>query len=322
MITRKVAPAIAAGCTVLIKPAEQTPLTALKLVELAYQAGAPLGIINIVTGDAEKISDTWLSDSRIKKLSFTGSTEVGKLLMRKSSNTMKRISLELGGQAPFIVLKDANLDKAVAGAIASKFRNAGQTCICSNRFYVHESVIDAFTSKLQVAVAQLKVGNGLHSDTDIGPLIDQNAYKKVTHHIKDALENGAELVYGGNGYESEQGYFVEPTVLTHTNDNMLCMREETFGPVLPITSFKDEMKMIQKANHTPFGLAAYLFTENISKAISISEALDYGIVGLNDGSPSAAQAPFGGFKESGLGREGGHQGIEEYLETKYISIGL
>ena len=322
MITRKVAPALAAGCTVLIKPAEQTPLTALRLVELAYQAGAPTGIINIVTGDAGKISDTWLSDSRIKKLSFTGSTEVGKLLMKKSSDTMKRISLELGGQAPFIVLKDANIDKAIEGAIASKFRNAGQTCICSNRFYVHESVIDAFTDKLQVAVEQLKVGNGLHSDTDIGPLIDQDAYKKVTHHIKDALKQGAELVCGGNSYESDRGYFVEPTVLTHTNDNMLCMSEETFGPVLPITTFTDEVNVIQRANHTPFGLAAYLFTENISKAIILSEALDYGIIGLNDGSPSAAQAPFGGFKESGLGREGGHQGIEEYLETKYISIDL
>ena len=322
MITRKVAPAIAAGCTVVIKPAEQTPLTALRLVELAYEAGAPPGLMNIVTGDPETLSNVWLADSRVRKLSFTGSTEVGKLLMKKSADTMKRISLELGGQAPFIVLPDADIDKAVAGAVASKFRNAGQTCICSNRFYVHESVIDTFTEKLKDAVAELKVGDGMDPDTDIGPLIDRDTYEKVCRHIDDAVENGAELAAGGKGEPSEGSYFIQPTILTQVTDSMLCMNEETFGPVVPITSFSDEASAIERANDTPFGLSAYLFTENFSKAIMLSEALDYGIVGLNDGAPSAAQAPFGGFKESGMGREGGPQGIEEYLETKYISLGL
>ncbi|MCP3027684.1 NAD-dependent succinate-semialdehyde dehydrogenase [Halobacillus sp. A5] len=322
MITRKVAPAIAAGCSVLIKPAEQTPLTALRLVELAYEAGAPDGLINIVTGDAETISNVWMADSRVRKLSFTGSTEVGKLLMKKSADTMKRISLELGGQAPFVVFEDADLDKAVDGAIASKFRNAGQTCICSNRFYVHASIAEAFTEKLIKAVKKLEVGDGLDPDTDIGPLIDKSAHEKVTRHINEAIENGAKAVAGGQGYETNKGYFIEPTILTDVSDSMLCMREETFGPVLPVSTFTDEETAIQKANDTPFGLAAYLFTENLNKALLFSEKLDYGIVGLNDGSPSAAQAPFGGFKESGMGREGGHHGIQEYLETKYISIGL
>ncbi|WP_173918206.1 NAD-dependent succinate-semialdehyde dehydrogenase [Halobacillus sp. Marseille-Q1614] len=322
MITRKVAPAIAAGCSVLIKPAEQTPLTAIRLVELAHEAGAPAGLINIVTGDAKTISNVWLSDSRVRKLSFTGSTEVGKLLMKKSADTMKRISLELGGQAPFVVLADADLDKAAAGAVASKFRNAGQTCICSNRFFVHESVAEPFTEKLKEAVKKLRVGDGMDPDTDIGPLIDKHAYEKVTRHISEAVDHGADAAVGGKGFESDLGYFVEPTVLTNVEDSMLCMREETFGPVLPVSTFTDEEDAIQRANDTPFGLAAYLFTENLTKALTLSEKLDYGIVGLNDGAPSAAQAPFGGFKESGLGREGGHHGIEEYLETKYISIGL
>ncbi|MCP3029801.1 NAD-dependent succinate-semialdehyde dehydrogenase [Halobacillus sp. A1] len=322
MITRKVAPAIAAGCTVLIKPASQTPLTAIRLVGLAHEAGAPAGLINIITGSARVISEVWLSDSRVRKLSFTGSTEVGKVLMKKSADTMKRISLELGGQAPFIVMKDADLDKAVAGTIASKFRNAGQTCICSNRFYVHEDVLEAFTDKLKPAVEQLKVGDGLQENTDIGPLIDQDGYEKVTQHIEDAVKKGAEVVVGGRGFEENSGYFIEPTVITNAEDTMLCMNEETFGPVVPISPFRDENVAVKRANDTPFGLAAYLFTENLSKALTLSEKLDYGIVGLNDGAPSAAQAPFGGFKESGMGREGGHHGIEEYLETKYISIGL
>ncbi|MGI8314682.1 NAD-dependent succinate-semialdehyde dehydrogenase [Halobacillus mangrovi] len=321
MITRKVGPALAAGCTVLIKPAEQTPLTAIRLVELAHEAGAPDGIINIVTGDAATISNVWLSDARVRKLSFTGSTEVGKHLMKKSADTMKRISLELGGQAPFIVFEDADLDKAVEGAIASKFRNAGQTCICSNRFYVHDSVLDSFTEKLKEEASQLKIGDGLDLETDIGPLIDKNGYYKVQQHIQDAVKNGAELVTGGSG-SSENGFFIDPTVLKNTKDSMLCMREETFGPVLPVSSFTDENEAIKRANDSSFGLAGYLYTENISKALLLAEELEYGIVGLNDGAPSTAQAPFGGFKESGLGREGGHFGIEEYLETKYISIGL
>ncbi|KGX92264.1 succinate-semialdehyde dehdyrogenase [Pontibacillus halophilus JSM 076056 = DSM 19796] len=322
MITRKVAPAIAAGCSVVIKPAEETPLTALRLVELAHEAGAPAGLINIVTGDAERIGDTLLGDERVRKLSFTGSTEVGKLLMKKSADTMKRISLELGGQAPFIVLSDADLDKAVAGAIASKFRNAGQTCICSNRFYVHHSIAESFTSKLKEAVAELRVGDGLDQETDIGPLIDEGAYDKVKRHIDNAVENGASLVVGGVVDDTSQGYFVEPTILSGAEDDMLCMTEETFGPVLPIATFEDEEEAIARANDTPFGLSAYLFTQDISKAVRLSEQLEYGIIGLNDGAPSAAQAPFGGMKESGMGREGGPQGIEEYLETKYLSLGL
>ncbi|WP_281658663.1 NAD-dependent succinate-semialdehyde dehydrogenase [Halobacillus sp. Cin3] len=322
MITRKVAPAIAAGCSVLIKPAEETPLTAIRLVELAIEAGAPAGLISVLTGDAETISDVWLSDSRVRKLSFTGSTEVGKLLMKKSADTMKRVSLELGGQAPFVVLADADLDRAVAGAVASKFRNAGQTCICSNRFFVHESIVDAFTDKLKAAVEELKVGDGMDPDTDIGPLINQSACDKVARHIEDAVSRGAEIVTGGADSISKGSLIMLPTILKNVDESMICMKEETFGPVVPITSFSDEEEAVQQANNTPFGLAAYLFTENMSKALTLSEALEYGIVGVNDGSPSAAQAPFGGFKESGLGREGGPQGIEEYLETKYISLGL
>ena len=320
MITRKVAPALAAGCTVVVKPAEQTPLTAFKLAELAEKAGIPKGVLNIITGNPQEIGETWLADERVRKITFTGSTEVGKILMRGAADTVKKVSLELGGQAPFIVLDDANIEKAVAGAIASKFRNAGQTCVCANRIYVHEKIVESFTQKMAEAVQQLKMGNGLDQGVEIGPLIDENAVKKVERHIEDAVEKGGKVVIGGKKADQYKGFFFEPTVITNVTDEMLCMNEETFGPLAPITTFQSIEEVIQRANDTPYGLAAYVFTENISKAIQITEQLEYGIVGLNDGLPSVAQAPFGGFKQSGLGREGGHHGMEEFLETKFVSI--
>ncbi|MGG3987269.1 NAD-dependent succinate-semialdehyde dehydrogenase [Bacillus smithii] len=320
MITRKVAPALAAGCTVVVKPAEQTPLTAFKLAELAEKAGIPKGVLNIITGNPQEIGETWLADERVRKITFTGSTEVGKILMRGAADTVKKVSLELGGQAPFIVLDDANIEKAVAGAIASKFRNAGQTCVCANRIYVHEKIVESFTQKMAEAVQQLKMGNGLDQGVEIGPLIDENAVKKVERHIEDAVEKGGKVVIGGKKADQYKGFFFEPTVITNVTDEMLCMNEETFGPLAPITTFQNIEEVIQRANDTPYGLAAYVFTENISKAIQITEQLEYGIIGLNDGLPSVAQAPFGGFKQSGLGREGGHHGMEEFLETKFVSI--
>jgi len=320
MITRKIAPALATGCTVVLKPATQTPITAYKLVELAEKAGIPKGVINIITGSSSKIGKTWSDDERVRKVTFTGSTEVGKLLMRDAADTMKKISLELGGHAPLIVMEDADLDKAVEGIIASKFRNAGQTCVCTNRVYVQASVEKAVLQKLDVAVRKLRVGNGLEEGVDIGPLIDHPAIEKVEAHVQDAVERGGYVTQGGDNLQSGHGYYYQPTVIANATDSMLCMNEETFGPVVPVASFENEAEAIKRANNTPFGLAAYVFTESISEAIRISEALEYGIIGLNDGGPSTPQAPFGGFKESGLGREGGPQGIEEFLETKYISL--
>jgi succinate-semialdehyde dehydrogenase/glutarate-semialdehyde dehydrogenase len=320
MITRKVAPALAAGCTVVVKPAGQTPLTAFKLAELAGKAGIPKGVINVVTGNSKEIGDTWLNDERVRKLTFTGSTEVGKLLMRGAADTVKKISLELGGHAPFIVMDDADLDKVVEGVIGSKFRNAGQTCICTNRIYVQESITQAFSEKLTAAVAKLKVGDGLKEGIDIGPLINAAAIEKVQEHVDDAVKKGGHVTFGGKKQEPDIGYYFEPTVLTKVTDDMICMSEETFGPLAPVATFTNEDEAITRANNTPYGLAAYVFTENIGQAIRISEQLEYGIVGLNDGAPSTPQAPFGGYKESGLGREGGHHGIEEFLEIKYLSI--
>lgn len=322
MITRKVAPALAAGCTVVLKPAEQTPLTALKLAELAYKAGIPKAVFHVVTGDAKVIGETWLKDERVRKITFTGSTEVGKILMRGAADTVKKVSLELGGHAPFIVFEDADLDQAVSGAIASKFRNAGQTCVCANRIYVQESIVDAFSEKFITAVKELKIGNGLQAETEIGPLIDARAIDKIEQHVSDAIQKGGKVKTGGNKFFLSDGYFFEPTVLLDATDDMLCMNEETFGPLAPIATFKSTEEVIERANHMPYGLAAYVFTQNLNRAIQVSEQLEYGIVGLNDGLPSVAQAPFGGFKQSGLGREGGHHGIEEYLETKFISISL
>ncbi|MDM5334237.1 NAD-dependent succinate-semialdehyde dehydrogenase [Ureibacillus composti] len=320
MITRKVAPALAAGCTAVIKPSEYTPLTAIRLIQLAKEAGIPDGVLNVVTGDAQEIGSAWMEDSRVRKVSFTGSTKVGKLLMRQAADTVKKVSLELGGHAPFIVTANADLEKAAKGLIASKYRNAGQTCVCANRVYVHESVEREFIEFFKAEVEKLKVGNGLTDQVDIGPLINESAVKKVKDHLEDAVNKGASLEIGGESVPSEKGYFITPAVLTNVSDDMKCMTEETFGPIAPITTYKTNQEVIERANNSPYGLAAYIFTQDLAEAIEISEGVEYGIVGLNDGVPSTAQAPFGGFKESGLGREGGHWGIEEYLETKYISI--
>ncbi|MGM7634112.1 NAD-dependent succinate-semialdehyde dehydrogenase [Bacillus sp. Hm123] len=322
MITRKVAPALAAGCTAVIKPAEQTPLTAIRLVELAEEAGIPKGVINLVTGDAKAIGEAWMKDGRVRKISFTGSTEVGKLLMRGAADTMKKVSFELGGHAPFIVTANANIDKAAQDLIASKFRNAGQTCVCANRVYVHESIEAEFAEAFKREVAKLKMGNGLEAGVTVGPLIDEQAVAKVVSQLEDAKQKGANIIAGGNVSENLKGYFVEPTVITNVTDDMLCMNEETFGPLAPVTTYQTTEEVIERANNSPYGLAAYVFSDNITEAIDIAEGLEYGIIGLNDGLPSVAQAPFGGYKESGLGREGGHYGIEEYLEIKYISLGL
>ncbi|MFF2497886.1 NAD-dependent succinate-semialdehyde dehydrogenase [Peribacillus sp. NPDC058075] len=321
MITRKVAPALAAGCTVVIKPAEQTPLTALLLVESAHEAGIPAGVINIVTtqkpGD---VSDVWMNDSRVKKITFTGSTPVGKHLMKKAGETVKKVSLELGGLAPFIIAEDANIEEAVNGLIQSKFRNAGQTCICANRIFVHETIEQPFLQAFEAAVLTLKVGNGMEG-TDLGPLIDGAAVKKVQLQLEDAANKGA-IIHNTSKVDEKQGHFIAPAILSNVTDDMLCMQEETFGPIAPVTTFKTDQEAIDRANNTNFGLAAYVYTESLNKAVAYSDALEYGIVGINDSAPSTAQAPFGGMKESGLGREGGHYGMDEYLEVKYVSMQL
>lgn len=322
MITRKVAPALAAGCTVVIKPSSETPFTAIKLVELADQAGIPAGVINIVTGSSSDISGVWQADSRVRKLSFTGSTEVGKQLMAGAAANVKKISLELGGHAPFIVTDQADLDQAAAGLISSKFRNGGQTCVCANRVYVQEGIAQEFAAKFAELVKQLKVGNGLENGVDIGPLINRDAVDKVVRQIKDAEGKGGLILAGGQALPELGRNYIEPTVIMNATDDMECMNEETFGPLAPITTFKTIDKAVQRANNSPYGLAAYVFTQNLGEAVNIAESLDYGIVGVNDPVPSTAQAPFGGFKESGLGREGGHYGMDEFLEVKYISLGL
>jgi succinate-semialdehyde dehydrogenase/glutarate-semialdehyde dehydrogenase len=322
MITRKVAPALAAGCTCVVKPANQTPLTALKMAELAHEAGIPNGVLNVITGRSAEIGETWLKDPRVTKLTFTGSTEVGKTLMRGAAENVKKISLELGGNAPFIVMDDADLAKAAVGLVQSKFRNAGQTCICTNRVYVQEGVAEKFTKLFQAELEKLKVGNGLEAGNDIGPLIDKTAFEKVEGFVKDALNKGGKVTYSGQKPADENGYFYAPTILTDIDDEMECMKDEIFGPLAPIATFKTEEEVIERANNSRYGLAAYVYTENLSRSFRITEQLEYGIIGLNDALPSAVQVPFGGYKESGLGREGGHYGIEEFLEVKYISIGL
>ncbi|MGM9924955.1 MAG: NAD-dependent succinate-semialdehyde dehydrogenase [Bacillus sp. (in: firmicutes)] len=322
MITRKVGPALAAGCTVVIKPATQTPLTALKMAELAHEAGIPNGVINVVTGRSSEIGDAWLNDHRVTKLTFTGSTEVGKILMKGAAATVKKLSLELGGNAPFIVMADANLQKAAKELIASKFRNAGQTCICTNRIYVQETVADEFVGYFKQELDQLKVGNGLAEGVDIGPLIDQAALEKVQSLLEDAVSKGGKVAYTGQKPSEENGYFHAPIILTNITEDMACMTDEIFGPLAPVATFQTVEEAIERANDSNFGLAAYVFTENLTQAFKLSEALEYGIVGVNDALPSVAQAPFGGYKESGLGREGGHYGIDEFLEVKYVSIGL
>ncbi|MCL6577027.1 MAG: NAD-dependent succinate-semialdehyde dehydrogenase [Kyrpidia sp.] len=327
MITRKIAPALAAGCTVIVKPAKQTPLTACRLVEIFEEAGMPPGVVNLITGSrAAEIADTMLADERVRKITFTGSTEVGKQLMRKAADTVKHISLELGGHAPFLVFEDADIDAAAREVAASKFRNAGQTCVCTNRVYVHESIAEPFAEALAKRAAAMKVGNGLEEGVVIGPLIDRQAAEKVEEHVRDAVQKGARVVTGGHrlsraGTKGEVHFF-EPTVLLDVSDDMLVLYEETFGPVAPVQTFRDDEEAVRKANDTRYGLAAYLFTRDLSRAVRVAESLEYGIVGINDGLPSVAQAPFGGFKESGLGREGGRHGIEEFLEIKYVSLAL
>ncbi|QKS72955.1 NAD-dependent succinate-semialdehyde dehydrogenase [Paenalkalicoccus suaedae] len=319
MIARKMAPALAAGCTFVGKPAELTPLTAFKLAELSVEAGIPKGVINLVTGDPKEIGETFTNSEKVRKLTFTGSTQVGKTLMKQSAEKMHTLSLELGGHAPMIVCEDADLDKAVKGVIGSKFRNAGQTCVCGNRIYVHASVLDSFLDKFTAEVNKLKVGNGLEEGVEIGPLINEGAYEKVDRHVQDAIKKGANVLTGGEGYTDQGGHYYKPTVLSNITDDMIIMQEETFGPVAPVQVIESDEDAIRKANNTRFGLAAYFFTENLTRGTRMAEALEYGIVGWNDGGPSAAEAPFGGMKESGLGREGGVEGLEAFLETKYIS---
>jgi succinate-semialdehyde dehydrogenase/glutarate-semialdehyde dehydrogenase len=320
MITRKVAPALAAGCTVVCKPATQTPYSALALAELGQRAGLPAGAFNVVTGAAREIGGVLTGDARVRKLSFTGSTEIGKLLMAQCSRTMKKVSLELGGNAPFIVFDDADLDAAVLGAIASKYRNTGQTCVCANRFLVQAGVYDAFAAKLVATVKKLRIGDGLAGETDQGPLIDATALTKVEEHVADALAKGAKVATGGHRH-ALGGTFYEPTVLTGVTPAMMLAKEETFGPVAPLFRFETEAQAIAMSNDTEFGLAAYLYTRDLARSWRVSEALEYGIVGLNTGIISTELAPFGGIKESGTGREGSKYGILEYTELKYICVG-
>jgi succinate-semialdehyde dehydrogenase/glutarate-semialdehyde dehydrogenase len=324
MITRKVAPALAAGCTVVIKPAEATPLSALAVAELAQRAGMPAGVLNVLTADAENsiaIGHVICDSDVVRHLSFTGSTEVGRILMKQCAPTVKKLSLELGGNAPFIVFDDADLDSAVEGAMASKYRNAGQTCVCANRFYVQAGVYDAFIDKLAAKVADIKLGNGFEAGVNLGPLIDAQAIDKVEAHVADALALGARLVMGGKRATAAGAQFFEPTLLADVTPAMLCSREETFGPVAPVFKFSTEAEAIALANNTEFGLASYFYSRDIGRIFRVGEALEYGMVGVNTGLISTAEVPFGGVKQSGLGREGAHQGIDDYVEIKYMCIG-
>ena len=323
MMTRKAGPALAAGCTFIVKPAEDTPLTMIRLVELAHEAGFPKDVVQCVIGEGSKIGPIFTESQDVRKITFTGSTPVGKRLISESANTVKHVSMELGGHAPFIICEDADIDFAVTQALASKFRNAGQTCVCANRFIVHNNVIAEFSEKFATAAKALKLGNGLDDTTDVGPLINQKGYDKVIEQIEDAKAKGATVLAGGEGVADldKKTFFIAPTVLGNVTLDMQIMSEETFGPVAPIIGFDSIDEALEIANGTPFGLAAYYFTDNYKTGIYLQDHLDFGIIGWNDGLPSAAQVPFGGFKESGIGREGGIEGIEPYLETKYLSIG-
>ena len=320
MITRKCAPALAAGCTVVAKPAEDTPFSALALAELAERAGIPAGVFNVVTGVPQEIGAEITANPVVRKVSFTGSTAVGKLLMKQCADTVKKVSLELGGNAPFVVFDDADLDAAVAGVMASKYRNTGQTCVCANRIYVQDGVYDAFAEKMAAAVGELKVGEGFEDGVAQGPLINQAAIEKVERLVADAVDKGAKVAVGGARHELG-GTFYTPTILTDVTNEMACAKEEIFGPVAPLYRFTDEADVIAKANDTQYGLAAYFYARDIGRVYRVAEALEYGIVGINEGIISTELAPFGGVKESGLGREGGKQGIEEFVETKYLCLG-
>lgn len=321
MITRKIAPALAAGCTVVIKPSELTPLSALALAELAEQAGFPKGVINIITtSNASAIGKELTSNSKVKKISFTGSTKVGKILLRQSADSVKKVSLELGGNAPFIVFDDADIDAAVEGAIASKFRNAGQTCVCSNRIFAQESIYEEFVSKLANAVAELKLGSGLEEGINIGPLIEPKALKFVENVVENARSGGATILTGGK-VSAENELIYEPTIVTNPTTDMMVFREEIFGPVAPVFKFKTEKEVIDMANDTPFGLASYFYGRDYARIWRVSEALEYGMVGINTGMISTTVAPFGGIKESGFGREGSKYGIDDFLNIKYMCWG-
>ncbi|WP_099076379.1 NAD-dependent succinate-semialdehyde dehydrogenase [Proteus alimentorum] len=321
MITRKAAPALAAGCTMVIKPANETPYTALALAELATQAGIPAGVINIVTGDAIKIGEVFTSDNRVRKLSFTGSTGVGRLLMRQCSDSVKKVSLELGGNAPFIVFNDADIDKAVEGAMGAKFRNAGQTCVCANRFYIHKDVYQQFSERFVAAVKKLKVGNGFEDGVTIGPLINHKAVEKSQSLLADTLKRGATLLCGGENDKAGENFF-QPTVVGNVPADSHILEEEIFGPVAPLVIFEDEDEVVHLANNTIYGLAAYFYSENPQRIWRVAENLEYGMVGINTGLISNEVAPFGGIKQSGLGREGSEHGIEDYMEMKYLCQGL
>jgi succinate-semialdehyde dehydrogenase/glutarate-semialdehyde dehydrogenase len=321
MITRKVAPALAAGCPVVIKPAEQTPLSALAVAELAQRAGMPAGVLNILTADSDNsiaIGKVLCESDIVKHLSFTGSTEVGRILMRQCAPTVKKLSLELGGNAPFIVFDDADLDSAVEGAMVSKYRNAGQTCVCANRLYVQDGVYDAFVDKLAAKVRQIKVGNGFEPGVNQGPMIDDQAIAKIERHVADATAKGATVLAGGQRIGER---FYAPTVLANATAAMLCAREETFGPVAPVFRFKTEDEAVAAANATEFGLASYFYSRDVGRIFRVGEALEYGMVGVNTGLISTAEVPFGGVKQSGLGREGSHHGIDDYVEIKYLCLG-
>lgn len=324
MITRKVAPALAAGCTIVLKPAEQTPLSALALAVLAEQAGIPAGVLNIITADSEQsiaIGKVLCNSPTVRKLTFTGSTPVGRILMQQSAQTLKKMSLELGGHAPFIVFEDADIDAAIEGAMVSKYRNAGQTCVCTNRFYVHAKVYDSFAEKLAARVSgSLSVGEGFEDKVTTGPLIDDAAVAKVEEHVQDAVAKGAKILCGGSKH-ARGGRFYQPTVITQVSEDMLCMREETFGPLAPIVKFTDEAEVIRLANNTDYGLASYFYSRDIGRIFRVAEALEYGMVGVNTGLISNEMAPFGGVKQSGLGREGSVYGMDDFMEMKYVCLG-
>ncbi|RST76963.1 NAD-dependent succinate-semialdehyde dehydrogenase [Siminovitchia acidinfaciens] len=323
MITRKLAPALAAGCTVVLKPAMETPLSAIKVFECFHEAGLPKGVVNLVIGpDAEGIGKELTSSTDVRKLTFTGSTFVGKKLVRDSADTMKKVSMELGGHAPYIVFEDADIDLAVEGVMLSKFKNSGQTCISTNRVYAHKSIAEEFAEKLAKRTAELKIGDGLEEGTDVGPLINKKSLDKMKEQVEDAVKNNAKVVTGGNVYDYEDGdgYFFEPTVILNATDDMVIASEETFGPIAPVFTFESEEEIVEKANNTLYGLAAYCYTKNLGRGLRMMKELEFGIIGINDPAPIVIQAPFGGIKESGMGKEGGKFGLEEYLEEKFVSI--
>lgn len=321
MITRKCAPALAVGCPVVIKPASETPYSALALAVLAEKAGIPKGVFNVITGDADSIGKELTLNPLVRKFSFTGSTKIGKLLMSQCASTVKKVSLELGGNAPFIVFDDADIDAAVKGCIASKFRNTGQTCVCANRIFIQEKIYDVFSKKLVAEVKKLKLGNGLKDSTQQGPLINEKAIQKVERHLADALAKGAKILCGGKRISKDKLFFA-PTVLSNANDKMILFREETFGPVAPLFRFKKDEDVIAMANNTEFGLASYFYSKDINRIWNAAEKLEYGMVGINTGIVSTEVAPFGGYKESGIGREGSKYGLDEYLEIKYLCMSI